>query len=117
MIRLTLASAVLVASRAACSLLALVVLAGCGAVSPSEVAADHYVSLTWNASRGATHYNVYRSEISGGFYGLIGSTEKLNFTDLNVDPGTTFYYVCTAVDSAGRESDFSNEARATIPSK
>lgn len=117
MIRLTLASAVLVASRAACSLLALVVLAGCGAVSPSEVAADHYVSLLWNASRGATHYNVYRSEISGGFYGLIGSTEKLNFTDLNVDPGTTFYYVCTAVDSAGRESDFSNEARATIPSK
>jgi fibronectin type 3 domain-containing protein len=93
------------------------VLAGCGAVSQPEGAAVHYVSLTWNASSSATHYNVYRSEIPGGFYGLIGSTEKLTFTDLNIDSGTTFYYVCTAVDSAGRESAFSNEARATIPSE
>ena len=117
MIRLALAAAALVASRAVCSLLALVLLAGCGAVSQPEVAAVHYVSLTWNATSGATHYNVYRSEISGGFYGLIGSTGNLNFTDLNVDAGATFYYVCTAVDSAGRESDYSNEARATIPSE
>jgi len=100
------------ASTSACSLLVLALLAGCGAASTS----DHQVTLTWNASKGATHYNVYRSEISGGYYGLIGSTQNLNFTDVNVDPGVTFYYVCTAVDAAGRESDFSSEARATIPS-
>ena len=99
-----------------CILLGLGLLAGCGAVSPRNVAADHYVILTWNASRSAAHYNMYRSGTSGGYYGLIGSTAKLSFTDQNVDPGATYYYVCTAVDSAGRESSYSNEVRVTIPS-
>jgi len=114
-IRLALASTSLVVSTAVCNLLALLLLAGCGAVSQPEMASAHSVSLAWNASGSATHYNVYRSEISGGYYRLIGSTQNLNFRDMNVDPGVTFYYVCTAVDSAGRESDFSNEVRASIP--
>ena len=87
-------------------------------MSPTEVGVTHhFVSLTWKASRGATHYNVYRSEISGGYYASIGSTENPGLTDMNVDPGATYYYVCTAVDAAGRESDFSNEARVMIPSE
>jgi len=116
MIRPSCTSDVLVASISACGLLALALLAGCGAVSPTKVASDHHVSLTWNASTGATHYNVYSSEISGSYYVLIGSTTNLKFTDANVDSGVTFYYVCTAVDAAGRESAFSREARAAIPS-
>jgi fibronectin type 3 domain-containing protein len=114
MIRPSCTSDVLVASISACGLLALALLAGCGAVSSTKVASDHHVSLTWNASTGAAHYNVYRREISGS-YVLIGSTQNLNFTDANVDSGVTFYYVCTAVDAAGRESAFSREARAAIP--
>ncbi len=102
----------------ACCLLALVLLAGCGAVSPPDAPGgqptDHSVTLTWKASDGAAHYNVYRSTISGGYYGLIGSTADLAFTDKNVNSGATYYYVCTAVDSAGRESAHSNEASATI---
>ena len=116
MIRPSGTSDVLVASTSACSLVVLALLAGCGASSTTKVASDHQVSLTWNASTGAAHYNVYRSAISGSNYALIGSTPDLNFTDVNVDPGATFYYVCTAVDAVGRESGFSSEARATIPS-
>ena len=85
MIRPSCTSDVLVASISACGLLALALLAGCGAVSPTKVASDHHVSLTWNASTGATHYNVYRSEISGSYYVLIGSTTNLKFTDAKVE--------------------------------
>ena len=88
-------------------------------MSPSDgagdLSTDHYVTLAWKASDDAAHYNIYRSSISGGYYGLIGSTVDPAFTDNDVDPGATYYYVCTAVDSAGRESAHSNEARATIP--
>jgi len=76
---------------------------------------DHYVTLTWKASSEANYYNVYRSAISGGYYGLIGSTAELTFKDQDVTSGATYYYVCTAVDSAGRESSHSNEVEVTIP--
>jgi fibronectin type 3 domain-containing protein len=102
-----------------CFLLALLLLAGCGVVSPVNVAgnqaANHYVTLSWNASNGATHYRIYRSSIAGGYYGLVGSTADLTFTDQNVNSGATYYYVCTALDSAGTESGYSNEAGVTIP--
>ena len=99
-----------------CILLGLSLLAGCGGGSSRNEASHHDVTLTWDASKSAAHYNVYRSEISDGYFGLIGSTAKLSFTDQNVDPGATYYYVCTAVDSEGRESGYSNEVQATIPS-
>lgn len=106
-----------------CILLALALLPGCGVVSPQGIGSPqngavgrHDVILTWGASNDAKHYNVYRSQISGGYYGLIGSTPMLSFTDHNVGPGATYYYVCTAVDSTGRESGYSNEAQATTPS-
>jgi fibronectin type 3 domain-containing protein len=37
------------------------------------------------------------------------------FTDISVDPGTTYYYVVRAVDPSNLESVFSNEASATTP--
>jgi fibronectin type 3 domain-containing protein len=38
-----------------------------------------------------------------------------SFTDNNVTPGQTYYYVATEVDSAGAESAYSSEVSATIP--
>ena len=99
--------------------LAFLLLAGCGAVSGPvkdvpPPPAEHYVTLSWTGSSNANHYNVFRTTISGGYYGLIGSTPELTFKDQDVISGETYYYVCTTVDSAGRESSRSNEAKATI---
>ena len=77
----------------------------------------HTVALTWNASTSTVSgYNVYRSTVSGTGYAKISSLPGvLSFTDSTVLNGTTYYYVTTAVDAAGVESAYSNEATAIIP--
>jgi len=65
-------------------------------------------------------YRVYRSIKPGGPYDYVGkrSTERfinyLGYTDVELLDGTTYYYVATAVDYQGRESEFSPEV-AAIP--
>lgn len=67
------------------------------------------VTLTWNASSGATSYNVKRATGNpGGTYetiaaGVIAATH----TDNTVVNGTTYYYVVTAVNSAGESGNSS----------
>jgi fibronectin type 3 domain-containing protein len=82
------------------------------------VSAPHSVSLSWSASTssGVSYYNVYRGTISGGPYSLLRSgIASASYTDSNVQSGKTYYYVTTAVDSAGAESVYSNQATAVIP--
>ncbi len=79
---------------------------------------QHSVALTWNASTSTVNgYNVYRSTVSGSSYTKINSSlvAVLNYTDSTVQNGTTYFYVTTAVDSAGTESANSNEVSAPIP--
>ena len=80
---------------------------------------QHSVALNWNASTssGVVGYNVYRSGQSGGPYAKINSSliPSTTNTDTNVQSGSTYYYVVTAVDSSGRESLFSNQVQAVIP--
>jgi fibronectin type 3 domain-containing protein len=80
---------------------------------------QHSVALKWNASTssGVVGYNVYRSGQSGGPYAKINSSliPSTTNTDTNVQSGSTYYYVVTAVDSSGRESLFSNQVQAVIP--
>ena len=81
-------------------------------------AVQHSVALTWNASTSTVSgYNVYRSTVSGSSYAKINSSlvAVLNYTDSTVQNGTTYFYVTTAVDSAGTESVNSNEVSAPIP--
>jgi len=54
---------------------------------------------------------------SGGPYTLISSSAVSGtiYTDSTVQSGNTYYYTVTAVDGAGGESTFSNEAVAAIP--
>ena len=83
--------------------------------APSGLAAlagNQQVVLTWNASSGATSYQVKRGTTSGGPYTLVGSATAANYTDTAVTADTTYYYVVTAVNVAG-ESANSNEATAT----
>jgi hypothetical protein len=78
----------------------------------------HSVALTWNASTSTVSgYNVYRSTVSGSSYVKMNSSlnASLSFTDANVQNGTTYFYVTTAVDASGNESGFSNEVSAAIP--
>ena len=80
---------------------------------------QHTVVLSWKASSSAniTSYNVYRSTISGGYYGLVGSTAgSLSYKDDTVESGTTYYYVTTAVSNKGEQSEYSNQVIATVPS-
>jgi hypothetical protein len=80
---------------------------------------QHSVNLSWNPSTsGAAGYNVYRGGTSGGPYTEINPMldPSTTYTDSTVLGGQTYYYVSTAVDSAGVESGFSNQVKATIPS-
>jgi hypothetical protein len=92
---------------------ATVALSGTG-VAPVQ----HSVALTWSASTSTVSgYNVYRSTVSGGPYTKINPSlvAVLNYTDLTVQSGTTYFYVTTAVDSSSNESTYSNEVSAAIP--
>jgi fibronectin type 3 domain-containing protein len=77
------------------------------------------VGLTWTASASTTvvGYNVYRGTTSGGPYTKVNSVivAAPAFTDMSVNPGTTYYYVVTAVDPGNLESVKSNEVSATTP--
>jgi uncharacterized protein (TIGR03437 family) len=86
----------------------------------------HTVTLTWTWSQGdgpaATGFNVKRGVTTGGPYTIIasltGSTIS-TYTDASgtgniLTPGTTYYYVVTAL-SGGAESPPSPEAQALIP--
>ena len=82
------------------------------------VVAPHSVSLSWSpsSSPGVSSYRVYRGNVSGGPYSLLTSgVSSTAYTDTNVQSGTTYYYVTTAVDSSGAESSYSNETQAVIP--
>jgi tetratricopeptide (TPR) repeat protein len=70
------------------------------------------VSLIWNASTGATSYHVKRSATSGGPYTQVGAPTATNYTDTGLTNGTPYFYVVSAVNSAG-ESANSTEASAT----
>jgi len=79
----------------------------------TATAGNAQVSLSWTASSGATGYNVKRATTSGGPYttvatGVTGTT----YTNTALTNGTTYYYVVSAVNSAG-ESTNSAQASAT----
>lgn len=68
------------------------------------------IDLSWNASVGATSYNIKRATVDGGPYitiqtGNVGTT----FSDTTTVNGTTYYYVVSAVNDDG-ESSNSNQA-------
>jgi hypothetical protein len=79
----------------------------------------HSVALAWNPSNSVdiAGYNVYRSNTDGGPYTRINTVLDPNtaYTDDSVMGGSTYYYVATAVDLSGQESNYSNEVQVVIP--
>jgi hypothetical protein len=55
--------------------------------------------------------------MAGGPYTLLASAiAGVTYTDHAVLPGTTYFYVVTAVDDGALESEYSIEAKAVVPS-
>jgi endo-1,4-beta-xylanase len=78
----------------------------------TATAGNAQVQLSWNASTGATSYNVKRSTTSGGPYATVGSPTSTSFTNTNLTNGTTYFYVVSAVGPGG-ESLNSGQVPAT----
>jgi len=84
--------------------------------SLTAVAGDGEVNLDWddNAEGDLNGYAVYRAVAAGGPYTPLAANLGVSaYTDASVSNGTTYYYVVTASDNAGNESNDSSEAAAT----
>ena len=86
-------------------------------VTLSGTGVVHSAALSWTASvsSGVTGYNVYRGTVLGTYTQinpLLVTSD--GYTDTQVNGGTTYYYVVTAV-SPGGQSGYSTPATAPIP--
>ena len=85
-------------------------------------AGNGYVILTWDAPSSVgtpafTAYNVYRATSSGGYGAALDtvSTGTLTYNDTTAVPGTPYFYIVKAVNTAG-PSPASSEVTATATS-
>src|SRR4029077_8023998 len=78
----------------------------------TATAGNGQVGVSWRGSTGATSYNVKRSTTNGGPYTTIASPTTTSYTDTGLTNGTTYYYVVSAVNTAG-ESANSSQVSAT----
>ncbi len=63
------------------------------------------VSLKWSASSSASGYHVKRATASGGPYTQIAAPTSTTYTDSALTNGTRYYYVVSALDSAGESAN------------
>jgi fibronectin type 3 domain-containing protein len=74
---------------------------------------DTQIISEWNASPGATSYNVKRTTIFGGTFTIIAAgVTATNYTDINLSPDTIYTYVISAVNAAGESFTDSTSASA-----
>ena len=77
------------------------------------------ITLNWTAALGApASYNVKRSTTSGSGYVAIstsGAVTGTSFTDSGAAPGTTYYYVVSAVNTYGESANSSQASTAVSP--
>jgi len=74
-------------------------------------AGNAQVTLSWGAATGALTYNVKRANVSGGPYTTISNTALTSYTDTTVTNNSLYYYVISALNSAG-ESKNSTQVNA-----
>jgi uncharacterized protein (TIGR02145 family) len=69
------------------------------------------INLVWDYSIGAEEYFIYRSNDEAGIYERIGSAVNESYSDTDLLPNTTYYYVITQV-AGDKESVYSREVSA-----
>jgi hypothetical protein len=132
--RLSVETCIMFNRRTILILLALLVLAsivGCGGGTQTTVTpnaggpgggATGSAALTWDAPTtnvdgtpitALAGYKIYYGTKSGVYTGVIDAGSSTSFAFNNLAPGT-YYFVVTAYDSLGTESDYSNEASKVI---
>ena len=81
----------------------------------SVASGNGVATITWNASAGATAYDVLRTTTSGSGYTAIAySLTGTSYTDTNVTDGTAYYYEIVAVNSGGQSAGSAQAAAAPI---
>jgi hypothetical protein len=70
---------------------------------------DHRVDLFWiaNSEDDLAGYRIYRSTSPRGYFPRVAAVgpDAVSYVDEDVDNGVTYYYVMSACDRAGNESD------------
>ncbi len=81
-------------------------------------AGNAQVILSWTTSANATSYNLKRSTTTGGPYALLSSPTAASFTDTGLTNGTTYFYVVSAINSAGESANSPEvSAKPTAPAQ
>jgi alpha-galactosidase len=75
--------------------------------APTGLAASRggAITLSWDTALAAISYDVKRATASGGPYTTIASVAVPGFTDADVTPGATNFYVVSAASSFGESSN------------
>jgi fibronectin type 3 domain-containing protein len=81
-------------------------------------AGNAQVSLSWTSVTGATSYHVKRASTTGGPYTQVSAPTTTAFADTGLSNGTTYFYVASAVNSAGESANSSEvSAKPTAPAQ
>ncbi|WP_010268388.1 glycosyl hydrolase [Paenibacillus senegalensis] len=77
----------------------------------SALGSDSEIQLNWSPAVGASGYHVKRSAMPGGPYTTVAHVNGTEYTDTGLTNGRTYYYVVSAISSAGEGAN-SQEAAA-----
>jgi autotransporter-associated beta strand protein len=89
-------------------------------VAPTDLIAtpgNTQILLNWNASAGATSFNVQRSLVSGGPYTTVATgLTTTTYLDLGLANYSNYYYVVSAVNATGQSANSAEVVAMPAPS-
>ena len=77
---------------------------------------DSAISIKWSEVAGATYYNLYRSETSGGQFDLVGDNiAATDYVDSGLAASAPYYYQLESCNSGGCSGRSSEVSATTVP--